>query len=138
MNKYSDDQLTQLIFLATQEFYELVFKDPWLKEVFAVIDKQIITNQQTDFMVQSMGGPKKYGGRTPSDAHPHINIDEEMWIRREELLKIAFDKMNTPEDIREQWIKIDNAFKKAILKKSLSDCKKRYATDVIINIPKPN
>jgi len=134
---YSDDELFRLINLATTEFYELVYKDFWFKEIFKVIDQKVITSQQTDFMVQAFGGPKRYGGRSVIDAHPHIFIDEEIWQKREELLKMAFDKVQTPADIREKWLKIDEAFKKALMKSSVSDCQKRYATDEIIFVPNP-
>jgi hemoglobin len=134
---YSDEELYRLINLATAEFYELVYKDFWFKEIFKVIDQKVITSQQTDFMVQAFGGAKKYGGRSVLDAHPHIFINEEIWQKREELLKEAFRKMNTPMDIQEKWLKIDDAFKRSIMKNSIDDCKKRYATDEIIYVPNP-
>ncbi len=134
---YSDEELYRLINLATAEFYELVYKDFWFKEIFKVIDQKVITSQQTDFMVQAFGGPKKYGGRSVLDAHPHIFINEEIWQKREDLLKEAFRKMNTPMDIQEKWLKIDDAFKRSIMKNSIDDCKKRYATDEIIYVPNP-
>jgi truncated hemoglobin YjbI len=34
----------------TEEFYELVYADEWLKHVFT-IDQKVITSQQVDFMV---------------------------------------------------------------------------------------
>ncbi len=134
---YSDEELYDIVFKVNYEFYELVYNHEWLKHIFVVIEQKIITSQQTDFMVQSFGGPKKYGGRTPDDAHPHIFVDEEMWQLREDLLKEAFVKTRCPEDICERWLKIDNAFKAAIIKKSPDECKKRYTMDEIINVPNP-
>lgn len=135
-NNYDDEKLYQLVYKTTEEFYNLVYEDPWFKKIFRVIDQKIITSQQTDFMVQAMGGPKKYGGRTPEDAHPHIYIDEDMWQYREKLLKIAFEKCDTPIDIQNRWLKIDEAFKKMIIKNDISDCKKRFFTDEIIYEPR--
>lgn len=86
-------------------------------------------------MLGAFGGPKNYSGRSPSDAHPHIFVDEEMWQLREQFLKEAFIETNFPEDLRAKWIRIDEAFKKSILKNSIDDCKKRYATDEIIYYP---
>lgn len=137
-SNYSDEELFQIIFKTTEEFYELIYRHEWLLEVFKVIDQKVITSQQTDFMVQVMGGPKKYGGRTPEDAHPHIYIDDEMWALREEILLIAFKNSKTPIDIQERWLKIDNAFKSKIVKTDVDQCTKRFNFDEIINVPNPN
>ena len=132
------NKLKELIYKVSDEFYELVFQHPWLKEVFKEVDQQHITNQQTDFMWGAMGGEKTYGGRNPKDAHPHIYIQEDMWDVRESLLIQAMEKTNTPEDIKQKWLTIDRSFKERILKKSLSECKGRFKTDPIINVPNPN
>lgn len=136
LHDYSDQELYDIIWTVNNEFYDLVYQDEWFKHIFVVIDQKIITQQQTDFMVQSMGGPKRYGGRSPEDAHPHIYIDEEIWEHREALLKKAFIKRNAPEDIISRWLKIDEAFKKSMIKSSVHQCKKRYQTDEIIYVPK--
>ena len=137
-NQYSDEQLVDIIYRTNFEFYELVYQHDWLKNVFKVIDQKIITSQQIDFMVQAFGGPKNYCGRSPDEAHPHIFVDEEMWEMRELLLRQAFIKVNEPADIKERWLKIDNAFKSRIVMKSPEECKKRYNTDEIIIVPNPN
>lgn len=122
----------------TMEFYELVYKDPWFGKIFSNIDQELITNQQVDFMVQNFGGPKKYCGRSPNDAHPHIWIDENIWNYRENLLIQAFDSLKAPEQIREKWLRIDNAFKKGILNTGGPDeCYGRYKTEEIIYFPMP-
>lgn len=135
---YSDDQLEKIIKIANEEFYELIFNDPWLKHVFNGVDQDHITNQQTDFILQALGGPKRYSGRNPKDAHPHIFIQEDMWNLRELYLKQAFEKKNTPQDIQEIWLKIDHSFKNSILKNNPSECFGRFKTEEIINIPNPN
>lgn len=114
------------------DFYEYVYKDEWFKQVFCNVEQNVITKQQTDFIIQAFGGPSNYCGRMPSDAHPHIFIDEHMWELREEYLLKAFEKNKTPLEIANKWLKIDNAFKNVILKKSLKECKKRFNSDEII------
>lgn len=136
--KYSDDELKDWVALASKEFYELAYKDEWLSQVFAVVTQEFITNQQTDFMLGLLGGPKVYSGRNAKDAHPHIFINEEMWQLRESLLIKAFDKIHFPADLRQRWLKIDEAFKLSIVMKDPSECRKRYASDEIINIPSPS
>lgn len=120
----------------TEEFYELVYKDEWLKLVFT-IDQKVITNQQIDFMVGALGGEKRYGGKSPGDAHPHIYIDEEMWERRESLLKQAMKNVSSPEEINQKWLKIDQAFKRLIITGDISNVRKRFFSDELIIVPNP-
>lgn len=119
-------------------FYDKVFKDEWLSQIFHGVDQKLIETQQTDFMLGAFGGPKNYSGRNPKDAHTHINVTEEMWQLREKYLKQAFAETNFPEEFATKWIRIDEAFKAVILKKDVSECKGRYATEPIIDIPNPN
>lgn len=136
---YTADELYQHILKISTEFYELIYKDPWFKLIFRNIDQEIITSQQTDFMVQSMGGPKKFCGRLPKDAHPHIWADENIWEYREHLLQQAFKNINAPKDIQNLWLRIDTAFKNVILNKAgPEECEKRYTNDEIIYEPIPN
>lgn len=139
MVKHIDDQyLYDLVFKTNEAFYELVYKDDWLKNIFKIVDQKIITTQQTDFIVGALGGPKRYCGRSPKDAHPHIFVNEDIWDLREKYLKMAFEEVNVPADIREKWLAIDQAFKSIILKSDVSECSKRYMTDTIIYYPKKN
>ncbi len=138
MDGYTDEVLKKHITTAATEFYELVYDDPWLKKVFRNSAKELITAQQVDFIVQALGGPKLYTGRSPSDAHPHIYINEEMWELRENYLKQAMKKCNTPTNIQDKWLKIDNAFKKVILKDSPNELKPMFKTQELIIEPGPN
>lgn len=135
--KYTDDQLTHWITLISKEFYELVYKDEWLYKVFESVSKDFITRQQIDFMVGLFGGPKQYSGRSPKDAHPHIFITEQMWQHRESLMRQAFKTVQCPQDLAEQWIKIDEAFKKSIVMKDPSECQKRTPSDELIIVYPP-
>lgn len=131
------DALRKQIIEVNKAFYERVYKDEWLSQVFAAVRQEHIVNQQSDFMLGALGGPKRYSGRSPFDAHPHIFIDEEMWQLREKYLKEAFQETGLPSELQDRWIRIDEAFKQAILKKDVAACKGRYTTDQIIHIPKP-
>lgn len=129
-------EFADLIFNINHEFYEQIYKDDWFKQVFRNISQELITSQQTHFMIESFGGPSNYCGRSPGDAHPHLYIDENMWELREDYLKRSFEKNNAPEFIRDKWLKIDNAFKSKIIKKSFDDVRPRFATDEIIIVLK--
>lgn len=124
-----DKEFFELIMAVNQDFYEQIYQDQWFKQVFKNITQEVITSQQTDFMVQAFGGPSRYCGRMPGDAHPHIYIDEYMWDLREKYLKNSFKKHYVPQDIAERWLKIDNAFKNKIIKKSIEDVTPRFTTD---------
>ncbi len=133
----SPEELESWISKVSHEFYNLGYQDPWLKDVFKVIKQEIITSQQIDFMLGAMGGPKRYSGRSPGDAHPHIFINEEMWQQRESLLLLAFEKTGCPEFIRSKWLKIEHAFKRSMLMEGPHECRKRWATDELVIVPKP-
>ena len=120
----------------TEEFYELVYADEWLKHVFTV-DQKVITDQQIAFMIGALGGEKRYTGKSPGDAHPHIYIDEEMWERRESLVQAAMQKVGSPEEINQRWFKIDHAFKRIIINKDVSEVQKRFFSDEVIIVPNP-
>lgn len=125
-----------LVFKINEDFYDQIYRDEWFKQVFKNIAQEVITKQQTDFIIQVFGGPQNYCGRMPGDAHPHIYIDEYMWNLRENYLKNSFSKFNVPLYISEKWLKIDNSFKQKILKKSIDELKPRFTTDEIIIVLK--
>ncbi|HND84295.1 MAG TPA: group 1 truncated hemoglobin [Pseudobdellovibrionaceae bacterium] len=131
------DQLKADILKVNKVFYDKVFKDPWLMLVFKDVKQDIIERQQTDFMIGAFGGPKVYSGRNPKDAHMHIFVNEEMWQLREKYLREAFEETRFPKDLADKWLRIDEAFKKTIMKSSLSECEKRFATDEIVFYPHP-
>jgi hemoglobin len=133
----NDDELEAWLRKINKIFYDKIFSDNWLSQVFKGIDQEFIQNQQTDFILGAFGGPKRYSGRNPDQAHPHIFITEEMWQHREHLLKLTFAELSVPHFIEEKWLKIDNAFKARIVMKDESECKPRYAVDEFIIIPRP-
>ncbi len=122
------------IYAINEKFYDLIYRDEWFSQVFKNITQDVITTQQTDFMVQAFGGPKRYCGRMPSNAHPHIYIDHYMWELRESYLKKAFELLNISSEIRDKWLKIDNSFKSSIIKNSIVEVTPRFTTDELIII----
>ena len=136
MNKFSDEELYDLVMKLNKVFYDKIYADPWLKKMFFMIEQTLIEAQQTDFMVGALGGPKRYAGRSPKDAHPHLYVTEEIWQRREIHLKAAFAEINFPAELAERWLKIDESFKRAIVKTTIDECQKRFFTDEVISIGK--
>jgi hemoglobin len=136
MEKLNEIELRNWVSKLNKVFYDKIYADPWLKKMFFMIDQRLIEAQQTDFMVGALGGPKNYSGRSPKDAHPHLYITEEIWLRREVHLKEAFAETQFPADLAEKWLRIDESFKRAIVKTSIDECQKRFYTDEVISIEK--
>ena len=76
-------------------------------------------------------------GRFPVPAHEHMYITEELFELRNSLLIESLRETHTAPEVIEAWLKIDNAFKKRIVKNSPSECKKRYFTDEILDYENP-
>lgn len=119
-------------------FYDKLYGHPWLSGFFQGIDQIKIENQQTDFIAQLIGGPKMFGGRLPHHAHAHIYVTEELFLVRNELLRDSLIEAGVAEKEREEWLTIDRAFKRAIVKQSPETCIKRFVDEDIVIIEKPN
>ena len=118
-------------------FYDSVFAHPWFRKIFPAGAQARLEDQQTDFMTQNFGGPPVYRGRTPGTAHPHIMITDEMFDERVRLLSNAIRRAGVSDDHREQWLRIDEAFRGRLVKGSVDECKGRYNNDPIIDVPNP-
>ncbi len=119
-------------------FYDKVYADPWMSNFFAGIPQEHIENQQSDFIAQLTGGPKRFYGRMPVDAHVHIMVTEELFNHRHELLKDSLVEIGTPAQELSELLKIDLAFKRVLVKQNLDECKRRYTMDEILVFPNPN
>lgn len=121
----------------TGAFYDKVYDDPWLSQFFEGIPRHHIESQQVDFMQAALGGHNQYGGKTPPSAHKHINITEEVFDARQKLLIAAFKEAEASEIMIESWLKIEDTFKRKVVKASIEDCEMRYSTEGIRDFPKP-
>jgi truncated hemoglobin YjbI len=119
-------------------FYDKIYKHPWIGQYFKDVPQKIIETQQTDFMSDLMGGPSKYCGKLPVAAHKHMFIEEELFQLRSQLLRESLQEAQLSTECIEAWLKLDGAFKKGILKNSISECEKRFATDEILAFPNPS
>lgn len=118
-------------------FYDKIYADPWIGKYFQDIDQSVIEIQQSDFMSQVMGGPAIYCGKLPIPAHRHMNITEELFDLRTQFLLEAMNEAGVSQENQQHWMKIDQAFKKGIIKKDISDCSLRFNTDEILDFPNP-
>lgn len=118
-------------------FYDKIYAHPWIGQYFKGINQRHIESQQSDFMAMLFGGPKDFGGRMPIFAHEHMMITEELFAVRRQLLEESLREAGIAEQEAHDWLAIDGAFKKALVKKSLDECKKRFVTDEILAFPPP-
>lgn len=118
-------------------FYDKLYVHPWFSLFFKHVEQKVQEAQVTDFMTEPMGGGSIYSGAFPVPAHMHIYITDELFDLRHELLKESLNEAGIPAELQSQWLRIDRAFKAGIVKKSKSDCKPRFATDEIVDIPDP-
>lgn len=118
-------------------FYDKIYADAWIGLFFKDIKQKIIEDQQTDFMSDLMGGPKNYCGKFPQPAHKHMYITEELFEYRHKLLRESLLEANVSEQLAQAWIKLDGAFKKAIVKQSVQDCESRYKGEEILVFDNP-
>lgn len=138
MDLYNQLEDKEIVFKVNERFYEKIYEHPWMSQFFTDISQEFITQQQTDFIIGAIGGPKNFSGRLPSNAHPHMLITNELFDLREAMLLEALEECNAPQELRDAWIRIDESFRKVIVKESVSDLEKRYASDKFFVIPNPD
>jgi truncated hemoglobin YjbI len=120
-----------------KRFYDKLYAHPWLQKYFVNVRQEFIESQQVDFMSGVLGGPKEYSGRTPADAHPHLYITEELFNLREKFLMEALVEEKASAELIERWFKTERAFKHHIVKKTISECSKRWTMDEILSFENP-
>jgi truncated hemoglobin YjbI len=121
----------------SKRFYDKLYTHPWMKNFFKNTRQEVIESQQVDFMTGALGGPRVYSGRLPIDAHPHIHITPEVFELREKILIETLHEENAPQELVDRWLKIENAFKRQLIKSSVTECKKRWTTDEILDFENP-
>ena len=114
-------------------FYTKCYAHPWLGKYFAHKPQEVLEAQQTDFMQYLMGGPNLYAGKTPKSAHQHINVTDELFNLRHELLHEALTEAGLDEALIDEWIKTDARMYGAVVKKSINDCVKTYHSQEILD-----
>ena len=117
-------------------FYDKAYAHPWLSKYFTDKPQEVLENQQTDFMVQLMGGPKAYGGKSPKSAHQHMFITSELFELRSEMLSESIKEAGIRDDLRNEWLDADRTFKRALEKKSVAECTQSYPNQPILNFPR--
>ena len=114
-------------------FYDKAYADPWLRKFFTDKPQEILESQQTDFMIQLMGGPKEYAGKSPKTAHQHMFISSDLFEMRAEMLSDSIKEAGINDALREEWLDADRTFKRALEKSSDAECTKAYPNQPILS-----
>jgi len=117
-------------------FYDKAYAHPWLSKYFTDKPQELLENQQTDFMIQLMGGPKCYAGKSPKDAHKHMLISDELFELRAQLLSDSITEAGINDELKDEWLEADATFQRALVKKSEDECVRAYPTQPILNFAK--
>ncbi len=117
-------------------FYDKVYAHPWLGKFFQEVKQDVIEEQQVDFLQSSLGGGNVYLGKLPIPAHKHMFITEELFELRNQMVIESLDEVGASEKLKEKILRIDNAFKRGLVKDSIGDCEKRFFTDELMFFPK--
>jgi len=118
--------------------YDKLYAHPWLKGFFVRSTLDIVKSQQTDFWAALMGGPSRYGGRSPRDAHVHMFLPAEAFAIRHALLDEAIAEAGVPDDLRQKWLALDSSFEAAVVNKSPDECHGCYRNEEVIIVPRPD
>ena len=70
----------------------LLNANPRIAEAHKRFPRQVYKYQATNLACMGTGGPCKYTGRSPKEAHQHLQITETEW---QEMVKIFRDSMNS-------------------------------------------
>lgn len=119
-------------------FYDKVYEHEWIGQYFKNIDQDFIEAQQVDFLQGALGGDQVYAGALPIPAHKHMFIPEELFDLRQALVRESLEEVGASSELTEKILRVDEAFRKALVKNSVGDCEKRFTTDEILNFPNPN
>jgi len=114
-------------------FYDKAYSHPWLSQYFTDKPQELLENQQTDFMIQLMGGPKCYSGKSPKSAHQHMFITDKLFEIRAQLLSASIEEAGIHDDLREEWLDADATFQRALVKASVDECIRTYPTQPILD-----
>lgn len=107
------DQLFKIV----QTFYKNMLDDIMIGFFFKDKDINHIINQQVDFLSKIFGGPQVYSGQSPQKAHQHLNILSGHFHRRLQILQSTLESLAVHPDIITQWVKMEESFFTAIVKK---------------------
>ena len=96
--------------------YDRLFNDMMIGFFFAGRDKEKLIEHQLWFTARFLGGPSRYEGRPLPEVHAPLPILPAHFDRRHEMLRQVLDELHVPEAVRDEWLRVDQSLKTAIVK----------------------
>lgn len=100
-----------------QSLYDKLFDDPIVGFLFEGKDKKHIVEQQVVFTSRFLGGcAHVYAGKPLPEAHEHLPLLPGHFDRRHHLLEQTLDAHGVPDDVKREWLRIDESLRASVLK----------------------
>ncbi len=99
-----------------EDFYTQVFADERLAPFFKDSSIQRAKEKQFLFLKGIFTGEKCYFGERPRNAHHWMVISDELFDYREKLMEDTLRKFSLDETLIQQWIAVDEVYRKQIVK----------------------
>src|SRR5579863_8446105 len=95
--------------------YDELFVDPIVGFLFRGRDKQSIVENQVALTCSFLGGPQRYEGKPLPEVHATLPLLPGHFDRRHFLLDGVLIRHGVPDDVREEWLRIDEALRPSVL-----------------------
>ena len=95
--------------------YTRLFEDPIVGFLFEGRNKERIVAEQVALTCAFLGGPQSYRGRPLPEVHASIPILPGHFDRRHFLLAQALADEGVPEEVRVEWLRIDESLRTSVL-----------------------
>lgn len=99
-----------------EDFYTRVYADPQLSPFFEGLTKEWIAQKQYNFLRAKITGEKIYFGNLPHRVHHWMVISDELFDHREALMESCLRDSGLPEHLIDQWLGLEEVFRKQIVK----------------------
>jgi hemoglobin len=98
-----------------RSLYDKLFDDPMVGFLFEGKDKHRIVEQQVVFTCSFLGGAHRYAGKPLPEAHAALPLLPGHFNRRHQLLKQVLSEQQVPDDVKREWLRIDESLRPSVL-----------------------
>ena len=98
-----------------QSLYDVLLDDFLVGFLFDGKDKARLVELQTAFTCAFLGGPERYTGKSLPEAHAALPLLPGHFDRRHHLLEQVLTRHGMPREVREEWLRIDEALRLSVL-----------------------
>jgi truncated hemoglobin YjbI len=99
-----------------EDFYATVYADSELSPFFVDVPIERAIQKQYAFMRSIFTGDATYMGDRPRNAHHWMVISDDLFDRREALMRAALQRYGLEDHLVSAWLRIDETYRKHIVK----------------------